>query len=244
MPLPSTPRPSNARVCRRFGHGLRPITAMIMSAAAARDTRTALNAYGGAMLVANLSTPKLPPQMGAMRTRVTSVNQPPGRGSVADGPGAETPPAFECMVGKLGGPRWNCLCCGMHVSFALFADAANLSQEGKLNVLGVFDALQVATLPAVHPRAHLVVHLKGSSLDVGAHTVALRWLNPSGTELWSSSGELNVGAPPAGGHATGLPPIAPIDLPLDAAGGGLTGRSPPPAPPPPRPPPGRPSPTP
>ena len=34
----------------------------------------------------------------------------------------------------------------MQVSFALFADAANLSQEGKLNILGVFDALQVATL--------------------------------------------------------------------------------------------------
>ena len=35
----------------------------------------------------------------------------------------------------------------MHVSFALFADAANLSQEGKLNVLGVFDAVQVGQLP-------------------------------------------------------------------------------------------------
>ena len=47
----------------------------------------------------------------------------------------------------------------MHVAFALFADAANLSQEGKLNILGVFDALQVGTLPALHPRATLVVHL-------------------------------------------------------------------------------------
>jgi hypothetical protein len=107
----------------------------------------------------------------------------------------------------------------MHVSFALFADAANLSQEGKLNVLGVFDALQVAALPAVHPRAHLVVHLKGSSLDIGTHTVALRWLNPSGTELWSSSGELNVGAPPPGVLEMDLPLIAQIDLPMDAAGG-------------------------
>ena len=106
----------------------------------------------------------------------------------------------------------------MHVSFALFADAANLSQEGKLNVLGVFDALQVATLPAVHPRAHLVVHLKGNSLDVGSHTVALRWLNPSGQELWSSSGELNVGAPPTGVVEMDLPLIAQIDLPIDAAG--------------------------
>ena len=107
----------------------------------------------------------------------------------------------------------------MHVSFALFADAANLSQEGKLNVLGVFDALQVGTLPAVHPRAHLVVHLKGSPADVGRHTVTLRWVNPSGNELWTSSGELNVGQPPAGVTEMDLPLIAQIDLPIDAAGG-------------------------
>src|SRR5258708_614290 len=159
MPLPSTPRPSNARVCRRFGHGLRPITAMIMSAAAARDTRTALNAYGGTELAANFPTPKLAPPTSALRTGVTSVNQTPDPGTVAVGPGAQT------------------------------------------------------------PRAHVVVELKGSSLDVGAHTVALRWLNPSGTELWSSSGELNVGAPPAGVQEMDLPLIAQIDLPMDAAGG-------------------------
>jgi hypothetical protein len=106
----------------------------------------------------------------------------------------------------------------MHVSFALFADAANLSQEGKLNILGVFDALQVASLPAVHPRAHLVVHLKGTSLDVGAHTVSFRWLNPQGQELWSSSGDLNVGSPPAGVSEMDLPLIAQLDLPMDAAG--------------------------
>ena len=107
----------------------------------------------------------------------------------------------------------------MQVAFAVFADAANLSQEGKLNVLGVFDALQVGTLPAVHPRAHLVVHLKGSPADVGRHTVTLRWVNPSGNELWTSSGELNVGQPPAGDTEMDLPLIAQIDLPIDAAGG-------------------------
>jgi hypothetical protein len=107
----------------------------------------------------------------------------------------------------------------MHVAFALFADAANLSQEGKLNVLGVFDALQVANLPAVHPRAHLVVHLKGTSLDIGPHTVSFRWLNPRGEELWSSSGDLNVGAPPVGVSEMDLPLIAQLDLPMDSAGG-------------------------
>jgi hypothetical protein len=107
----------------------------------------------------------------------------------------------------------------MQVSFALFADAANLSQEGKLNVLGVFDALQVGSLPAVHPRAHLVVHLKGGPTDVGRHTVTLRWINPQGSELWTSTGELNVGQPPSGVTEMDLPLIAQIDLPIDAAGG-------------------------
>ena len=107
----------------------------------------------------------------------------------------------------------------MQVSFALFADAANLSQEGKLNILGVFDALQVGALPAVHPRAHLVVHLKGTSMDVGPHTVTLRWTSPSGSELWSSTGELNVGPPPSGVTEMDLPIIAQIDLPIDATGG-------------------------
>ena len=106
----------------------------------------------------------------------------------------------------------------MHVSFALFADAANLSQEGKLNILGVFDALQVSALPAVHPRAHLVVHIKGTSTDVGPHKVAFSWLSPTGQELWSSSGDLQVGTPPPGVIEMDLPLIAQLDLPMDAPG--------------------------
>ena len=109
----------------------------------------------------------------------------------------------------------------MQVSFALFADAANLSQEGKLNILGVFDALQVGSLPSVHPRAHLVLHLKGTPLDAGTHSVTLRWLNPSGRELWQSTGELNVGTPPAGVLEMDLPLIAQIDLPMNEPGGYL-----------------------
>lgn len=106
----------------------------------------------------------------------------------------------------------------MQVAFTLFADAANLSQEGKLNIMGVFDALQVGSLPAVHPRAHLVVRLKGDVTDVGRHTVTLRWVNPQGNELWTSTGDLNVGQPPSGVVEMDLPLIAQIDLPIDAAG--------------------------
>jgi hypothetical protein len=118
----------------------------------------------------------------------------------------------------LATPTWFEIPFDVQVSFALFADSANLSQEGKLNILGVFDALQVATLPTVHPRAHLVLRIKGERSDVGSHTVTLRWISPSGVELWSSNGELNIGTPPAGVQSMDLPLIATIDLPLDTAG--------------------------
>lgn len=106
----------------------------------------------------------------------------------------------------------------MHVSFALFADAANLSQEGKLNVMGIFDAVHVSQLPALHPRATFVVRLKASASDVGTHPFRLRWLNPRGAELWSSDAELEVGAPPPGTTELDMPVILQLDLPLDLIG--------------------------
>lgn len=106
----------------------------------------------------------------------------------------------------------------MIVSFALFADAANLSQEGKLNILGVFDALQVGTMPALHPRAHLVLRLKGTPYDAGTHRVTLRWVNPSGVELWSSEGQVDVATPPNTVTEMDVPIIAQLDLPLDEPG--------------------------
>src|SRR5215216_6507461 len=103
----------------------------------------------------------------------------------------------------------------MNISFALFADAANLSQEGKLNILGVFDTVQVGALPAIHPRASLVVRLKGTRADAGSHTITLRWINPRGDELWSSTGDLNIAVPPTGVTELDFPLIAAIDLPID-----------------------------
>jgi len=106
----------------------------------------------------------------------------------------------------------------MHISFAVFADGANLSQEGKLNVLGVFDALAVGGFPAVHPRTHFVVRLKGSLDDAGNHRLSFSWVNPAGEVLWSSDGELNVAPGPNPAFEMDLPIIAVIDLPLNQAG--------------------------
>jgi hypothetical protein len=106
----------------------------------------------------------------------------------------------------------------VHISFAVFADAANLSQEGKLNVLGIFDALHVSGFPSMHPRAHFVVRVKGSAADSGTHQLTFHWLNPHDAELWTSSGELAVEAGPTPALEMDLPIIAVVDLPLDTAG--------------------------
>jgi hypothetical protein len=106
----------------------------------------------------------------------------------------------------------------MHISFAVFADGANLSQEGKLNVLGVFDALQVGGFPALHPRTHFVLRLKGTLEDIGNHRLTFRWISPADEELWSSDGELNVAPGPNPAFEMDLPVIAVIDLPLNAPG--------------------------
>lgn len=106
----------------------------------------------------------------------------------------------------------------MRISFAVFADGANLSQEGKLNVLGVFDAVQVAALPTLHPRTHLVIRLKGDDGDIGSHRMTLRWVDPSGAELWSSTGELNVAGAMNPEYDMDLPVIAVVDLPLSMMG--------------------------
>ncbi|MEA2761210.1 MAG: hypothetical protein QOD47_494 [Gemmatimonadaceae bacterium] len=106
----------------------------------------------------------------------------------------------------------------MHISFAVFADAANLSQEGKLNILGVFDAVQVAGLPTIHPRTHFVVRLKADGDDTGPHKLTFRWLSPLEEELWSSSGEMSVAQNANPVFELDLPIIAVVDLPLNIAG--------------------------
>ena len=106
----------------------------------------------------------------------------------------------------------------MLLAFALFADSANVSVEGKLNILGVFDALQVGNVPTVHPRATLVMRLKGTLDETGNHRVALTWTSPSGEELWTSSGELEIGSPPVGAVEMDFPLILTFDLPIPMAG--------------------------
>jgi hypothetical protein len=106
----------------------------------------------------------------------------------------------------------------MQLAFSLLADSANVSVEGKLNILGVFDALQVGNVPTVHPRATLVMRIKGTLDETGHHRVAVTWQSPAGAELWTSSGDLEIGTPPPGAVEMDFPLILTFDLPIPMAG--------------------------
>ena len=50
---------------------------------------------------------------------------------------------------------------------ALLADAANVSREGKLNVLGVFDTIYARSFPVAHPHMHLVLRFESGPAEAG-----------------------------------------------------------------------------
>ena len=59
----------------------------------------------------------------------------------------------------------------MHLDFAVVADYALVDQAGKISVLGIFQHIWVQQFPAMHPRLHLVLRLKGKRTEIEAAAV-------------------------------------------------------------------------
>ena len=59
----------------------------------------------------------------------------------------------------------------MEVALALLADYANVSQEGKLNVMGIFGRIWAKKFPAVHPEMRLVFTLEAGPAERGTDKV-------------------------------------------------------------------------
>src|SRR5437588_4076279 len=99
----------------------------------------------------------------------------------------------------------------MEVSLAVLADYANISQEGKLNILGIFNTVFVQSFPGGLPQCFLVIRLVAEVEEKGTqHQLQCRMTDPDGKWLTNLAVELSV---PAEG-----PPGPPgIDLILPAA---------------------------
>ncbi len=85
----------------------------------------------------------------------------------------------------------------MQVKLAVVADHANVSAEGKLNILGIFDRIVVSNLPAVHPQMHLVVRLEAHPAERDrSHQVEVRLHDPDGQAVFELKGEIVPQGPP------------------------------------------------
>lgn len=79
----------------------------------------------------------------------------------------------------------------MKIPMALLADEANISQEGKLNVLGVFDRIAAPSFPVVHPKLVFIFRVQAEFTDMGPPVpVRVRLLDQDGAVLFEASGEL------------------------------------------------------
>lgn len=74
------------------------------------------------------------------------------------------------------------------VTLAALADSANISQEGKLNILGEFNQIYATSLPAQHSAMSLVLRLEAGPVEYGQEKhVEIRLVDADGNSV------LNVG---------------------------------------------------
>jgi hypothetical protein len=79
----------------------------------------------------------------------------------------------------------------MQVKLALLADYANVTAEGKLNILGIFDRISVQEIPAVHPQMHLILRREAHQAErERAHNVEIRLYDPDGQTVFDIKGDV------------------------------------------------------
>ena len=106
----------------------------------------------------------------------------------------------------------------MHLDFAVVADYALVDQAGKISVLGIFQHIWVQQFPALHPRLHLVLRLKGRRTEIGEHRVQIRLVDEAGAEILGGNGTVTFAEPPAGVTDIEAAAILVFDVPFPHPG--------------------------
>ena len=106
----------------------------------------------------------------------------------------------------------------MEINLALVCDYAIVDRFGKLSIMGIFEQLWINRFPAVHPRVHLVLRLKGRRTEIGKHRVRIRFMNDTDEEIINGDGVFEFNEPPAGVTEIEAGTVLVFDLPLAKAG--------------------------
>jgi hypothetical protein len=85
------------------------------------------------------------------------------------------------------------------VTLALLADGANVSREGKLNILGVFDSLFARSFPTAHAQLQLVIRFETDPGEPGgARSLEVRFVTEDDRVLFRLPGTMTVKQPVLG----------------------------------------------
>lgn len=81
----------------------------------------------------------------------------------------------------------------MEVTLAVLADYSNVSREGKLNILGIFDVIFTRNFPVVHHSMQLVMTFEAPRSEVGTNkNVQVRLIDADGKQIFEISGQFNL----------------------------------------------------
>jgi hypothetical protein len=81
----------------------------------------------------------------------------------------------------------------MEVTLAVLADYANVTREGKLNVMGLFTHINARVLPYVHPQMLLVWEAEAGVAEWETRKdVEIKLLNEAANQILSIRGNLEV----------------------------------------------------
>ena len=85
-------------------------------------------------------------------------------------------------------------------------------------MLGIFQHVWLSNFPAVYPRTHLVLRVRGRRTEIGVHTIRIRFVDESGAELLGGEGTVQFGEPPAGVTDVEAGAVLVFDIPLPRPG--------------------------
>lgn len=81
----------------------------------------------------------------------------------------------------------------MKATLGLLADYANVTNDGKLNIMGVFQVVNARNFPAVHGQMFLVLTLEAPPGEAGTKKeITVKLMSEDGKELFAMSHELLV----------------------------------------------------
>lgn len=82
----------------------------------------------------------------------------------------------------------------MKITLAVLADYANITREGKLNILGIFDVIHAQNFPMTHPQMQLIMRFEADIAEAGkTKKLEIKLMDADGKTLFVLNGSFTLG---------------------------------------------------